>query len=103
MMVFRFETTHCCTLVGEADRRSQNYDMPNDVDEYVHRIGRTGEQSATIWCPPVHPPVLAGSSGVFWCARVHLVPDCSSGARRFGGAGAGHGWQRTCAIERLTA
>jgi len=72
-----------------------NYDMPDDVDEYVHRIGRSGrvgnvgkatsffdaEQNADVAGPLVAMPVTAGVAVPDWLAE--------SGSGEGGGGGSG--------------
>merc|ERR1712142_355083 len=72
-----------------------NYDMPNDVDEYVHRIGRTGrlgnlgkatsfydaEQDADVAGPLVNMLAIAGVAVPDWLAE--------SGSGGGGGGGSG--------------
>ena len=47
-----------------------NFDLPNEPETYVHRIGRTGRAGATgvaiSFCDAASAPTCATSSG--WCA-----------------------------------
>ncbi len=60
-----------------------NYDFPNGVEDYVHRIGRTGRAGATgeaytFFTPNVRP--AAGRASGRLQIRTDFVPVCGKGA-----------------------
>merc|ERR1719184_420411 len=72
-----------------------NYDMPDDVDEYVHRIGRTGRLGnlgkATSFYDAEGDADVAGSLVKMLAAAGTAIPDWLAEAGANGGGGAGEG------------
>lgn len=56
-----------------------NYDMPNNIDDYVHRIGRTGRVGnsgrATSFFDPDHDRALGGDLIKILEGSGQVVPD----------------------------
>lgn len=67
-----------------------NYDMPKDIDEYVHRIGRTGRVGnlgkATSFFDPGHDSAIAGDLVKILSESGQEVPDFLQGDMSTGGA-----------------
>jgi len=73
-----------------------NYDMPKDIDEYVHRIGRTGRVGntgkATTFFDPGHDSGVAGDLTKILSDAGQEVPDfLGSDMSGFGDGGGGFG------------
>jgi len=73
-----------------------NYDMPKDIDEYVHRIGRTGRVGntgkATTFFDPGHDSGVAGDLTKILSDAGQEVPDfLGSDMGGFGDGGGGFG------------
>ena len=81
-----------------------NYDMPNDIDEYVHRIGRTGRAGkagvATSLVSPANKGIVrelidilaeAGQEIPPWLESMKSYGGMRGGGRRRGGGGGGGG------------
>merc|ERR1711915_715766 len=68
-----------------------NYDMPDDVDEYVHRIGRTGRLGnlgkATSFFDPESDVDVAGQLVKMLSSAGTVVPDWLALAGASGGSG----------------
>lgn len=70
-----------------------NYDMPKDIDEYVHRIGRTGRLGnrgkATSFYDPEQDSGIVGPLKKILSESEHSVPEFLGDAGSGGGGGGG--------------
>lgn len=55
-----------------------NFDLPSDIEEYVHRIGRTGRVGNLGNCYDNTDTLAVVYNGAFICCVVHKVPSCIS-------------------------
>lgn len=70
-----------------------NFDLPNNIDEYVHRIGRTGRcgnigRAVSFYDPNADSQMAQSLVSVL--AKVSAGPASSAGARQFFSTGDEH-------------